>query len=197
MYVEPWSAWTFAITVALAVLVAGWTARVRPEPRPTLPLAHVAAAALLGTLGWEALNMLPGTITGLFLATTGIPEPRGAEANQAFAAASILFVVACALAVAGILRRRIWGAVLGIGVALVRVAVGVTVLIQWLLLSGEVVGDSNYIPTAMSIIGMSLVPPLVAVGLLAWPLLRPSSAAAVPPGADEWTPSAPQPEAGS
>ena len=88
MYVEPWSAWTFAITVALAVLVAGWTARVRPEPRPTLPLAHVAAAALLGTLGWEALNMLPGTITGLFLATTGIPEARGAEANQAFAAAS-------------------------------------------------------------------------------------------------------------
>jgi hypothetical protein len=196
MNIEPWTAWTFAITVGLSVLAAGWTARVRPEPRPTLPLMHVAGAALVGVIGWEALHMLPGTITGLFLATAGIPEPRGAEEAQAFAAASVLFVVASALAIVGILRRRPWGIVLGIGVAVARVAVGISVLFQWLALSGNVVGDDNYLPTALSIIGMSLVPPVVAIALLAWPLLSRSEAASVPPGAGAWTPTPPEPEAG-
>ena len=42
MNIEPRTLWAFVITVGFAVLAAGWTARVRPEPRPTLPLAHVA-----------------------------------------------------------------------------------------------------------------------------------------------------------
>lgn len=196
MNIEPWTAWTFAITVGLSVLAAGWTARVRPEPRPNLPLMHVAGAALIGVIGWEALHMLPGTITGLFLATAGIPEPRGADEAQAFAAASVLLVVASALAIVGILRRRPWGIVLGIGVAVARVAVGSTALVQWLALSAEVVGDANYLPTALSIVGMSLVPPVVAIVLLAWPLLPRSDAASVPPGADAWTPTPPEPEVG-
>lgn len=196
MTIEPWTLWALVITVGVAVLAAGWTARVRPEPRPTLPLAHVAGAALVGTIGWEALNMLPGTITTLFLATAGIPEPRGAEGTQAFAGGSVVFVLASGLAIVGILRRRAWGAVLGIGLALARVAVGITSLFQWLALSGSVVGDNTYLPTALSIIGMSLVPPLAAAALLLWPLVARSSVPSVPPGADAWTPTPPEPEAG-
>jgi hypothetical protein len=31
---QAWSLWVFAISVGLAVLAAGWTARVSPELRP-------------------------------------------------------------------------------------------------------------------------------------------------------------------
>ena len=115
------SMYVWAAVVALAIVVGAWTAMNRRALRPTLSPEHVAGAAMLGLFGWEMLVHLPGAIMGYWTLTAGLGDVRGVEGYQAFVAAQAAFVVAVAFAVVGILRRRAWGAILGIGLASARV----------------------------------------------------------------------------
>ncbi len=111
----------WAAAVGLALVAAAWTATNRKAIRPTLPLEHVAGAAILGVLGWEMLVHLPGTVMGIWTLTAGLGDVRGVEGYQAFLVAQAAFVIGVAIAIVGILRRRPWGAILGIGLAVARV----------------------------------------------------------------------------
>ncbi|HEX7171060.1 MAG TPA: hypothetical protein VF365_00470 [Candidatus Limnocylindria bacterium] len=196
MSTEQLPMWVFAIGTALAVIVGLVATRVRREWLARLPFAHVAAATLIGAAGWEALVNLPGTIQAYLSTVAGIANPDGVGHVQAFAVASAAFVVAAVLAVLGILRRRPWGVVTGAGLAatMVAMSIGSTASIFTFADSfppdqlGQIVG---------TLFALNAVPPLVAIALLAWPLLGGRSAApAAPRDEGDWTVEAPSPEPG-
>lgn len=166
------SMFVWAAVVALAIMAGAWTATNRRAIRPVLPFEHVAGAALLGVIGWEMLVHLPGAIMGYWSLTAGLGDVRGVEGYQAFVVAQAAFVVAVAFAVVGILRRRAWGAILGIGLASARVVWCGAILYETLMMLANAMGDDAYLDLAISLIGLQAIPALAAIALLAWPLLR-------------------------
>jgi len=189
--------WIFSIGTALAVVAGLVATRIGRQWLAELPIAHVVAATLIGASGWEVLVYLPGTIQAFLSATAGITDPQGVAHYQAFAAASAAFVVAAVLAVVGILRRRPWGVVTGIGLAATRVAMSVGSTVS-LFGFAESFPPQDFGQMVGTLVALNMVPPLLAIALLAWPLLSGRSAAPVAPpdeGAD-WTVEAPSPEPG-
>lgn len=169
---QQWAMYAWAGAVALTVFAGVWAATNQRSVRSVLPLEHIAGATLVGSFAWDMLVQLPGSLYGIWTLTAGLGDVLGDEPQQAFVAAQILFVAAGALAVPGILRRRVWGIVLGIGLSVA--------LVLWAVLSAShlvaQVGGSMPPDVVTSIlvnaVGLSVMPALVAIGLLAWPLLR-------------------------
>lgn len=169
---QQWSMLLWAAAVALAIAAGVWTAMNRREVRPGLRPAHAAGAALVGLFGWEALVHLPGAVMGYWTLTAGLGDVQGVEGRQAFVVAQFAFVIGAAFAVGGILRRRIWGSVLGIGLALAQVVWAGLVLFETTSMFAEVMGSDAYLSVVSGLIGMDAIPALAAIALLAWPLVR-------------------------
>ena len=187
--------WVFAGSTALTVAAGLLATRVRREWATTLPMAHVAAAVLVALFGWQSLVYLPGTVQYYAAAVAGIPDPANVEAYQAFVVASAAFVVAAALAVYGTLRRRPWGLVLGIGVAGTSALTAVASSVNLFMINGDPFGPSGLAWNVFTLVAERVVPPLVAIGLLLWPLRSPSTAEAPPVETVDWS-TDPSPEAG-
>ena len=164
--------YVWAAAVGLALTAGAWTAMNRRATRATLPLEHVAGAAILGVFGWEMLVHLPGTVMGIWTLTAGLGDVRGVEGYQAFVVAQVAFIIGAAAAIVGILRRRTWGAILGIGLAVARLVWSVAVLYEALSAFGDSIGNDLYLEFVTSVIGLQAVPAVVVIGLLAWPLVR-------------------------
>jgi hypothetical protein len=160
--------WAWVAVVAGAVLAAVVARRFRPGLLPSLPLRHVAGATLVAVIGWQALLSLPGSVLQLFSAFAGIHGPTGESAYEAFVAAGGVFVAASPVAVVAILRRRPWGAVLGIGICVAHIGTSLLGAVGMLSLMGEI-ADPNLIWYALSF-GLSAVPAIVGIVLLAGPL---------------------------
>ena len=167
-----WPMYVWAAAVALAVVAAAVTSNTRREIRSTLPIEHVAGAALVGLFGWEMLVNLPGSVLGYWTLTAGLGDVSGVRGQQAYVVAQAAFVVAAAFAVAGVLRRRTWGAVLGIGLAASVVLWSGLILFQTTALYAESMGTDTYLGVVSSLVGMRGIPAVVAIGLLAWPIVR-------------------------
>lgn len=169
---EPWTLYAWAGVVLLVLAVGVWAATNRREIRPTLPPEHVAGATILGLFGWQRLVDLPGLLTGYWAASAGIGTVPGLEGPQAFVVAEVAFIVAVAFAVAGILRRRAWGTVLGIALATAIVAWSLVQLAANLQVIGGAATDELFLSLATNAIGLRIVPALVALICLAAPLRR-------------------------
>jgi hypothetical protein len=185
---QQWPMYAWAAAVAVAAVAALWVATRRREIRPALPLEHVAAAALIGYFGWEMLVNFPGSVMGYWSLTAGLGDARGVEAQQAFVIAQGVYVAGASSAVVGILRRRTWGIVLGIGLA-AALTVWTALNTVWLFVSfGESMSPDSYLGIVTSTIGLGVVPALVAIGLLAWPLARHTTARPTTPSSGrDWT----------
>lgn len=164
--------YVWAASVALAIVAGGWAAMNRRGIRPSLPPEHVAGAAIVGLIGWEMLVHLPGEWMAYWSVTAGLGDVRGLEGYQAYAVAQAAFVIAAAFAVFGILRRRTWGAILGIGLAAARVVWSGVGLFQTLTMYADSMSSDAILSLVSSGIGMQAIPALAAIALLAWPLLR-------------------------
>ncbi|MEO7295362.1 MAG: hypothetical protein ABIZ57_04395 [Candidatus Limnocylindria bacterium] len=169
---EQWPMLVWAGAVALAIVAGAWTALSRPQVRATLNIQHVAGAALLGLFGWESLVNLPGVVTGYWTLTAGLGDVRGVEGDQTYVVAQVAFVVAAAFSVTGILRRRAWGAVLGIGLAASIVVWISLILFETTLLYAESMDGGTYFSLVSTLVGMQAIPALVIIALLAWPMIR-------------------------
>jgi len=169
---EHWPMYAWAAAVAVAIVAGVWTATKVRETRPVLPREHIAGAALVGLFGWEMLVHLPGAAMGYWTLTAGMGDLRGDEAHQTYVAAQAVFVIGAGFAVVGILRRRTWGAVLGIGLAAAVVVMSGIGFIQTVAMFGEVIGDDAYFEVVAGVVAMRGVPALAAIALLAWPLVR-------------------------
>ncbi|MGH2382154.1 MAG: hypothetical protein ACRDG7_13170 [Candidatus Limnocylindria bacterium] len=169
---EQWPMYAWAAAVALAIVAGAWTATNRREVRPALPVEHGAGAALVGLFGWEMLVNLPGSAMGYWSLTAGLGDVQGVAGHQAYVVAQAAFVVAAAFAVAGVLRRRTWGAVLGIGLAASVVLWSGLILFQTTSMYAEIMGSDAYLGIVSSLVGMRAIPAVVVVALLAWPLIR-------------------------
>ena len=188
---QQWAMFIWAAAVALAVLAGIWFARNRPDVRPDLPLEHVAGATLIGYFAWEMFVNLPGSLLGFWSLTAGLGEVRGVEGQQAFVAAQAVFVVAAGVAIFGILRRRTWGAALGVGLA-VALVVWSAVNTLWLFTSfGDSIGSDFYASVVTTAVGLGVVPALAAIGLLVRPFVRRSSPRPTASASErDWTTSA-------
>lgn len=183
--IPSWGLYGWAGLIVVSIAAAGWFAANR-GPRARLPMAHVAGATLIALFGWEHLVDLPGSIGSYGNLTAGIADTRGLEAYQAFIAGSAVFVLAAALAVIGILRRRPWGIVLGIGLAASRVAWAVLVLLDPAANWGDMPEPMLLIT---NLIALRAGPAAAAIALLAWPLWRDRPASTDPVSA----PAGPEP----
>lgn len=203
----PWSmTWTTFLTIgviAIAVIAAAWTALNRPRPRPDLPAHHAAAAAIIALVAWDALTLLPGFLDAYLTATAGIgPEDLGGAllGQQSYLIVATAAIVGSVVAIVGILRRRMWGAVLGIGMSAAYVIGSVAGLVNLAILESEsvIAPGGGYLAMVAPELLLGAVPSVVAIGLLVWPLVRRLSGADEPPAdrfaSPEWDPrSASQP----
>ena len=165
-----WPLYVWAGAVALTVVAGAWTATNRREVRPWLPIAHVAGATLIAYFGWQMLIQLPGSVMGYWTLTAGLGDVSGVREQQAFVAGQAVFVVATAFAVVGILRRRTWGAVLGIGLGLTNALQAVIAMVNTFVVVGASMDGGTYLNFVASMIGLGAIPALAAVVLLAMPL---------------------------
>ncbi len=188
---QQWAMYAWAGAVALTVFAGVWAATNQRSVRPVLPLEHVAAAALIGSFAWDMLVQLPGSIMGVWTLTAGLGDVLGDEPQQAFVAAQVLFVAAGAVAVPGILRRRVWGIVLGIGLSVALILWAVLSVSSLLARLGESMPPDVMTSILVNAIGLSVIPALAAIGLLAWPLVRRTTPRPTEAGADrDWSASA-------
>jgi hypothetical protein len=170
-----WPMYGWAIAVALAIVAGIWSATNHREVRRSLVPEHVAGAALLGFFGWETLLGLPSAVSGYQILSAGlddVPELRG---QLAFLIAQAAFAIGAAVAVIGIVRRRTWGTVLGIGLALSIVVASVLQLAHiTATFADSMTADAYWSVVVVSIVGLRAIPALAAVALLIWPFMRPS-----------------------
>lgn len=182
-FVWPWTVFVFLGAVAVAIVAGGLAAMRRGDPRPTVAPEHAAGAAIVGLFGWELLVFLPGTLDTYRHVISGIGAVPGTEPSLAFLVAQTAFAGAAVFVVIGVIRRRDWGAVLGIGLAAAIAVQSVLNVVQTIVLYGESMGQDNVVGIVVSVIGLRTIPALVAIVLLARPLMR--RAAPVDPSADE------------
>ncbi len=177
-----WALYVWAGAVVIAIVAGVWTATRHREPRASLAPQHVAGAALIGLFGWEMLVNVPGSVVGYFTLTAGLGDVRGIEAQQAYVVAQAAYAIGAAFAVAGILRRRTWGAVLGIGLASATVVSSVLSFAQVTAMFESMGGDAYL--SILSSIGMRMIPALAAIVLLLWPFVRGRTRRLEAPGED-------------
>ncbi len=175
--------YVWAGAVVLAIVAGVWTATRHRQPRSSLAPQHVAGAALIGLFGWEMLVNVPGSVIGYVSLTAGLGDVRGIEAQQAYVVAQAAYAIAAAFAVAGILRRKTWGAVLGIGLASATVVSSVLAFAQVTAMLESMESDA-YLSIVASFIGMRLIPALAAIVLLLWPFVRARTRRLDAPGQD-------------
>ena len=173
--------WAWVAVVAAAVVAAVVARRLWPAILPGLALRHVAGATLVAVIGWQALTNLPGTLLQYFSAFAGIAGPTGESAYEAFVVAACVFVAASVVAVVAILRRRTWGAVLGIGVCVAQIGTSVLGVTSMLSFMGDFGTDPNMMWFAISF-ALSAVPAIVGIVLLAGPLFGQDRAPVVAAG---------------
>ena len=169
---QGWLLWAWVALVAAGLAAAMIARVVQPGTRPTLPLRHVAAATLVAVLGWQALLMLPSTVLQFASLSPEIGGPTDQSANQAWMAAAIVHIVAALIAVVAILRRRPWGTVLGIGVAVANVGINAIGTISMLGFVDEFSQTDITFRVYAATNALSAVPALAAIVLLLAPLLR-------------------------
>ncbi|MDQ2674829.1 MAG: hypothetical protein M3Y40_09265, partial [Chloroflexota bacterium] len=121
-----------------------------------------------------------------FIGVSGIADPPNVEGYQAFMVASVAFVLAAAVAIYGILRRRPWGVVLGIGVAGTRLVTALVSAANLFTLDGGLFGPTAVGWNAAIIVAERAFPAVVAIGLLLWPMLRRSTAETPPAETVDW-----------
>jgi hypothetical protein len=177
---EDWILWAWVAVVTVAVLAAVLARRLHPGLLPAAPLQHVAGATLVAVIGWQALLNLPGTVLQYFTTFAWVGVPTGESAYEAFVVASIVFVAASAVAVVAILRRRPWGAVLGIGLCVAHIGTSLVGITTLLSLMSEA-GDPN-LPWYTISFALEAVPAIVGIVLLAGPLIGQDHAPAVAAG---------------
>lgn len=175
-----WPVLLWVIVLGLAAIGGGLVARAQQPRWETLPAVHVAGVTLLGLFGWLALIELPGIVAGYWNLTAGLGDVDGLEDRQLFVIGQAVFVVASAVAVAGILRRERWGAVLGIGLAAAQLVWWASVLYQSLAQFGDSMSGETITDLLLSDIGGRIVPALLTIGLLAWPFRRTAEGALEP-----------------
>ena len=166
-----WQAMSLAAVVAVAILAAVVTRMLRPGSFERLPLEHVAAAAIIGVTGWESAIQLPPSIAQFAMIGAGLGG-QFFSAEQIAVAAGVGLTVAAFAATFGILRRRPWGVVLGIGVAVAAVATAILGTISMVAMLGTTGGLEDQLMWFVASVGLRGVPAIVALVLLAWPLLR-------------------------
>jgi len=175
-----WAMYMWAAAVALAIVAGIWSATTHREVRPSLPPEHVAGAALLAFFGWEILLGLPESVRGYSLLSAGLGDFLGLQSQQAFLIAQAAFAIGSGFAVVGILRRKTWGAVLGIGLAATIVVWGVLSFASLTATLAESMGPDAYWSVVVSILGLRVIPALAAAALLLWPIVRPATGPAGP-----------------
>lgn len=190
-----WLFWTFSAATAVTLLAGVVATRVRREWLTSLPMTHVAALAFLALFGWESLVHLPGVIQTYVIGVAGIADPPNVEGYQAFMVASVAFVIAAALAIYGILRRRPWGVALGIGVAGTRLVTALVSTANLFTLNGDFFGPDAVGWNAAILLAERAIPAIAAIVLLLWPLLRWPRTETPPVEAVDWHVD-PTPEAG-
>jgi hypothetical protein len=157
--------WVFIGMVAATLGLTFVVARVRRRRFVVLPPQHVAAAALVGVIGWEGAVNLPGLISQTNLLYTGLAGAPGETAAKLFAVAYAAFVTGCFVAIAGVIRRHPWGAALGTGCAVTRIAIAAYGVVQVLGFSRP---QDQVVSFIVPVVAQA-VPPLVAIALFAWP----------------------------
>jgi hypothetical protein len=167
-----WPMYAWIAAVALAVVAGLWSARTHRAVRASLPPEHVAGAALVGLFGWEMLVNVPGELAGFVTLSAGLAEAPEVRAQQGLIAAQAAFAIAAGFAVVGILRRRTWGAVLGIGLAASIVLSAVLAVANVIATVAESMPPDTFWAFAVSIIGLRVIPAVAAAALLLWPLVR-------------------------
>jgi hypothetical protein len=186
--------WAFSAATTLAVVAGLLATRIRGEWLASVPLAHASAAALVALFGWEVLIDLPGTIAVYSATVAGIADAPGVADQQVFILTSVAFVVATVFAVVGILRRRSWAAVLGVGLAASKVATSLASVVS-LMTFAESFQPGDFGLLLGTTLALNAVPALAAIALLLWPLRRGSTVQAPPVETVDWG-SDPSPEAG-
>jgi hypothetical protein len=102
--IEDWQAWGLAAAVGVAIAAAIVARVLLPGARERLPVEHVAAAAIIGVLAWEAAIQLPGNLISFLSIGAGlggfIVTPL-----QVYVVAASLSTIAMFVAVALLLRQ--------------------------------------------------------------------------------------------
>ena len=166
---EDWLLWAWVVVVAGGIVAAIATRLLRPTSLPHLPLRHVAAAALIGSIGWMALMSLPSTLLQFTSSVGQIATASDSPPYLPYTVAAIAMIAASAIAVLGILRRKPWGIVLGAGMAVAHVGTSVLGTIAWLSFMDQVSGDEGNLIVYAGTYVLGAVPALVAIALLLWP----------------------------
>jgi hypothetical protein len=178
--IEDWQAWGLAAAVGVAIAAAIVARVLLPGARERLPVEHVAAAAIIGVLAWEAAIQLPGNLISFLSIGAGlggfIVTPL-----QVYVVAASLSTIAMFVAVVAILRRQIWGVALGVGVGLVQVAMSAVGVVSLLGMTAQGMPEDQLLWLLVSV-GLRAVPGIVAVALLLRPLRRPVRPVAVVDG---------------
>ena len=178
--IEDWQAWGFAAAVGVAIAAAIVARVLLPGALERLPIEHVAAAAIIGVVGWEAAIQLPGNLISFLSIGAGlgtfIVTPL-----QVYVFAASLSTIAMLVAVIAILRRQIWGVALGVGVGLVQVAMSAVGVVSLLGMTAQGMPEDQLLWLLVSV-GLRAVPGIVAVALLLRPLRRPVGHVAVVDG---------------
>ena len=178
--IEDWQAWGFAAAVGVAIAAAIVARVLLPGALERLPIEHVAAAAIIGVVGWEAAIQLPGNFISFLSIGAGlgtfIVTPL-----QVYVFAASLSTIAMFVAVIAILRRQIWGVALGVGVGLVQVAMSAVGVVSLLGMTAQGMPEDQLLWLLVSV-GLRAVPGIVAVALLLRPLRRPVRPVAVVDG---------------
>jgi hypothetical protein len=178
--IEAWQAWGFAAAVGVAIAAAIVARVLLPGALERLPIEHVAAAAIIGVVGWEAAIQLPGNLISFLSIGAGlggfIVTPL-----QVYVVAASLSTIAMFVAVVAILRRQIWGVALGVGVGLVQVAMSAVGVVSLLGMTAQGMPEDQLLWLLVSV-GLRAVPGIVAVALLLRPLRRPVRPVAVVDG---------------
>jgi hypothetical protein len=169
--IPDWQAAAFALLVAIPIVAALVTRVVLPHAFNRLPLTHVAAATIIASVGWESAIQVPGALAAFTLIGSGVSGVFLSN-EQIVLASVVAFALTSFVAAFAILARRPWGVAMGLGVAVGGVGTAILSVLSTIanLSVGGALDDQLmwFVPQ----IALRGVPPLVAIGLLAWPLLR-------------------------
>lgn len=167
--VADWMLWGWIAVVAGGIVAAVVTRVLWPTGMSGLHLRHVAGATLIGVVGWMALLWLPSTLIQLTSPISRLPDAGGTSPYGPYVLAAIAVVVGSAVAVIGILRRKRWGTVLGVGMSAAYVGTSILGAVGWLAVMGEATGDGGILIVYGAVYLLGAVAALVAIALLVWP----------------------------
>jgi hypothetical protein len=162
-----WAAWLIIGATGVTLALAAAAAIAERRRFAALVPAHVAGATVLGVIGWEWLVNLPGILADTSLLYRGLSGAPGELGAQLLGAAFVAFVAGAFVAVVGIARRRPWAVVLGIGIAITRLALVAISIVR--AIGFELPADQGL--AWLATIVATAVPPIAAIVLLVWPIV--------------------------